>query len=139
MEQQKDVDIAVTMVAEAKNKFAALSACSFDKGFYSLANRKRLGEVLDQVVLPKKGKLSEADKQIEYSEEFIASRHQHAAVESAINALENHGLDRCLDHGIDGFKRYVALAVLARNIQLLGARLRRNSLDKELRRRRRAA
>ena len=59
--------------------------------------------MLDQVVLPKKGRLSVADRQIEYSEDFIASRHQHAAVESAINALENHGLDRCLDHGIDGF------------------------------------
>jgi hypothetical protein len=139
MEQQKDVDIAVAMVAEAKRKFAALSACSFDKGFYSPTNRKQLSEILDQVVLPKKGKLSVADKQVEYSEEFIASRHQHAAVESAINALENHGLDRCLDHGIDGFKRYVALAVLARNIQLLGARLRRNTLNREIRRRRRAA
>ncbi len=39
-------------------------------------------------------------------------------MESAINALEVHGLDRCGDHGIDGFKRYVALAAtVARNIQ----------------------
>jgi hypothetical protein len=29
-------------------------------------------------------------------------------VESAINALEAHGLDICRDHGIDAFKRYVA-------------------------------
>ena len=36
------------------------------------------------------------------------------AVESAINALEAHGLDRCPDHGIDGFKRYIALAVFTR-------------------------
>ena len=28
------------------------------------------------------------------------------------------------DHGIDGFKRYVALAIVARNIQRLGAVLR---------------
>jgi len=46
----------------------------------------------------------------------IRLRHQHSAVESAINALEQHGLDQCPDHGITGFKRYVALAVLARNI-----------------------
>jgi hypothetical protein len=26
-----------------------------------------------------------------------------------------------LDHGLDGFRRYVALAVVARNIQQLGA------------------
>jgi hypothetical protein len=41
-------------------------------------------------------------------------RRQHSAVESAINALEVHGLDRCPDHGIKGFERYVALAVLAK-------------------------
>ncbi|MEA1866937.1 MAG: ISNCY family transposase, partial [Thermodesulfobacteriota bacterium] len=54
------------------------------------------------------------------SEEFIQARRKHSAVESSINALENHGLDRCLDHGINGFKRYVALAVVARNIQIIG-------------------
>jgi len=42
--------------------------------------------------------------------------------------LEVHGLDRCPDHGIHGFKRYVALAVLARNIQQLGVKLRQKEL-----------
>jgi len=54
-----------------------------------------------------------------------------AAVESAINALEVHGLDRCLDHGLAGFKRYVALAVVARNIQRLGALLRRQEAERQ--------
>ena len=62
---------------------------------------------------------------------FISARYQHSAVESAINALEVHGLDRCLDHGIDGFKRYVALAVLSRNIQQLGVKLRQQELDRK--------
>ena len=35
-------------------------------------------------------------------------------------SLEVHGLDKCLDHGIDAFERYVGLAVLSRNIQKLG-------------------
>ena len=36
-----------------------------------------------------------------------------------------HGLDRCSDGGIDGFKRYnIALAIVARDIQRLGAVLR---------------
>jgi hypothetical protein len=133
MEKRKDVDIALPMVVEAKRKFPALSCCSFDKGFYSPANRQKLHDILDDVVLPKKGKLSKAEKQIEYSEEFIAARRKHAAVESAINALENHGLDRCCDHGINGFKRYVALAVLARNIQLIGAKIRQKSLEHQRR------
>jgi hypothetical protein len=133
MENQKDVEIAVLMISEAKRKFAALFGCSFDKGFYSPENRKELQSLLNEVVLPKKGKLNQKDKQIEHSEEFIKSRRKHAAVESAISALENHALDRCPDHGIDGFKRYVALAVLARNIQILGAKIR----QKELRRQKR--
>ena len=33
---------------------------------------------------------------------------------------EVHGLDKCLDHGIEAFERYVGLAVLSRNIQKLG-------------------
>ena len=48
------------------------------------------------------------------------AKKQHSAVESAINALEVHGLDKCLVHGIDAFERYVGLAVLSRNIQKLG-------------------
>jgi len=139
MEKQQDVDIAVMMVAEAKRKFAALSCCSFDKGFYSPANRQELQTILEDVVLPKKGRLSEADKQIEFSEEFIEARHKHAAVESAINALENHGMDRCLDFGLKGFKRYVALAVVARNIQILGAKLRQIGLARQRRLERLAA
>ena len=39
--------------------------------------------------------------------------------------LEVHGLDRCPDQGIDGFKRYVALAVVERNIQQVGALLQK--------------
>jgi len=124
MEKQTDDQIAVLMVEEAKKKFSDLSLCSFDRGFHSPDNQNKLKHVLEKVVLPKKGKLSDKDKEIEYSEEFIEVRRQHSAVESAINALEVHGLDRCLDHGLYGFKRYVSLAVLARNIQKVGAILR---------------
>ena len=53
--------------------------------------------------------------------EFRHLRRRHSAVESAINALEAHGFDRCPDHGIDGFKRYVALAVVGRNLHRFGA------------------
>ena len=56
-------------------------------------------------------------------------------MESAINALEVHGLDQCPDHGIDGFKRYVALAVVARNVQRLGAVLRKQAQEEEKRKR----
>jgi hypothetical protein len=134
IQQKTDDKVAVVMVRESKDRFENLAGCSFDKGFYSPDNQSQLAEILDYVVLPKKGRLSVKDKQIEHSEEFIESRRKHSAVESSINALENHGLDRCLDHGLHGFERYVALSVLARNIQILGHLLQQKELKKRKRR-----
>ena len=131
MEKETDDKVAVSIVQEAQERYDDIKSCSFDKGFYSPENKKELGEILDRVILPKKGKLSLIEKEEEYSEEFIQSRHQHSAVESAINALENHGLDRCPDHGIKGFKRYVAIAVLARNIQILGNAIQQKELKRQ--------
>ena len=79
----------------------------------------------------RKGKLSQQACAIEHSEEFIKARHKHSAVESAINALEVHGLDICPDHGIDGFKRYAALSVVARNIHRIGAILKQQEQMRE--------
>ena len=126
MQDQTDDQIAVSMVKEAQDKFSKLTICSFDKGFHNPINQVELRKILDFVVLPKKGKLSIADKKQEYSECFIELRHQHSAVESGINALEVHGLDRCPDRGLENFNRYVALAVLARNFQKLGAVILQN-------------
>ena len=136
MEDTSDSEVAIPLIEETKELFPNLSSASFDKGFHSPDNQTKLGTILEQVVLPKKGKLSEKDKEREHAPEFIEARRQHPAVESAINALEVHGLDRCPDHGIDGFKRYVALAIVARNIQLLGAILRRQEKKKDERKRR---
>ena len=134
MHNQTDDKVAVHMVQEAKKRFSNLHGCSFDKGYYSPYNFIELSKLLDSVTLPKKGKLSAADKEIEYSEEFIRERKKHPAVESAINALENHGLDICPDHGTDGFYRYVALAVTARNIQILGDIIQKKELRRQKRR-----
>jgi len=128
MEHETDEQVAVLMVEQTQKYFPELNSCSFDKGFHSPANQKDLLQHLDTVILPKKGKLSKKDKQREYSSDFIKAKHQHSAVESAINALEVHGLDRCPDHGIHGFNRYIALAVLARNIQQLGVKIREKQL-----------
>ena len=130
MQNETDEQVAIPMVKQAQDKFSGLSTCSFDKGFHSPKNQLELPNLLDLVVLPKKGKLSQKDKQREHSDDFIKARYQHAAVESAINALEVHGLDRCPDRGLHGFERYVSLAVLARNIQQLGVVLRQQHLAK---------
>ena len=128
MQGQTDEVVAVPMVKAAQARFSRLVSCSFDKGFYAPEVRNELDGVLETVILPKKGGLSKADRERQSSEDFVAGRTQHSAVESGINALGNHGLGCCADHGLDGFQRYVALAVVARNLQILGHRLQQQAL-----------
>ena len=131
MQKTTDDQVAVALVETALAGFPNISSASFDKGFHSPANQIALATLVPQVVMPKKGKLSQARRAHEADPEFVHLRRQHSAVESAINALEVHGLDRCLDHGIAGFKRYVGLAVVARNIQRLGAILRQQEAERQ--------
>ena len=120
MENKTDDKVAVQMVMRARKKFTDLKTCSFDKGFYSPQNKIELSDYLERVILPKKGKPTKKENEEKSTEEYKTLRRKHSAVESGINALENHGLDRCRDHGLTGFNRYISLAVLARNIQILG-------------------
>jgi IS5 family transposase len=135
MEKTTDDAIAVSIMTETVQRFSRIQSISMDKGFHSPDNQTQLKALIPQVVLPKKGKLSVLDRERQTDPEFIRLRRQHSAVESAINALEQHGLDICPDHGIAGFKRYVAMAVVARNIQRLGAVLRQQEVEREQRRR----
>ncbi|WP_302848305.1 ISNCY family transposase [Nitrosomonas sp. Nm34] len=133
IEKQTDDQIAVTMITEAKKRFATLNACSFDKGFHSPANQAELTQQLDQVTLPKKGRLSKKRQPVEKTEAFVQARLAHSAVESAINVREVHGLDKCPDHGIEGFKRYVALAIVSRNIRRIGDMLWQQEVERKRR------
>jgi len=123
MWKMTDEKVAVEVTERAKELFDLLRGCSYDKGFHSPEAQERIKKIIDEVVLPKKGKLNEAEKARESSAEFVAARKAHPAIESAINALENHGLDRCPDRGVDALERYVAWGVLGRNLQILGAKL----------------
>ena len=133
MQNQSDDQVTVEMVTQAKRRFPKLRVCSFDKGFHSKDNQIALKEQLELVVLPRKGRLSKQAQQEEQAADFVKARRAHSAVESAINALEVHGLGVCRDHGITGFKRYVALAVLTRNIHRIGAILWQQDLEREQR------
>jgi hypothetical protein len=139
MQQEVDVDVAVRMVQETKQRFPQLSSCSFDQGFHSPSNQRELSDLLETVILPKKGRLSKTDQARQQAVVFIEGRCQHAAVESAIHALEVHGLDRCPDYELPAFKRYVALAIVARNLQTLGRYLQQQEQDIEEERCKKAA
>ena len=56
--------------------------------------------------------------------QFHQTRLRHSDVESAIGALQRgNGLKRCRDRSEIGFERYFGLAVLGRNILVLGKQL----------------
>jgi transposase, IS5 family len=124
MEKQSDEEIAISMTQEARKRFPNLFQVSYDKGFHSPSNQECLKNELTNVILPRKGKLSQQARALETSEDFLKARRQHSAVESVVNALEVHGLDYCPDHGIRGFKRYVAMAIVGYNIGRIGVILK---------------
>lgn len=133
--KQTDEKLAIHLTRETKTRFPGLTGMSFDKGYHSPENQRELPQLINQVTLPKKGRCNLAEQAREQSPRFQQQRRQHSAVESAINALEQGGLDRCRDHGIDGFERYVALAVVTRNIKRIGVLLRQEEQAKEKRKR----
>lgn len=101
-----------------------ISSHSFDKGFYSQVNLDSLQQDYTlQAVLPKRGRHNKEDKQREGTKSFKKLRRAHSAVESNINMLEHHGLNRCVDKGLAGYKRNVGLSVLAYNLHIIGNHL----------------
>lgn len=120
MESESDVDVAVPLGERLMDRWGRLSSLSFDRGYWSPENYRRLCYRVDLLVMPKKGGANKEERQRESSERFIRLRCEHARVESDINALEHHGLNRCPDKGLKNFRRYVALGVLALNLHRLG-------------------
>jgi IS5 family transposase len=119
MQKEQDVDIAIPFAKESIDKYD-IDSISYDKGCWSPKNYKELKRLVPNVVLPKKGKRDKEETEREHSKQFKALRNQHAAVESDINCLEHHGLNRCPDKGLVHFKRYASFGVLAYNLHKLG-------------------
>lgn len=122
-----DVDVAVPVVAAAQAKYPQLASCSFDRGFHSPANQRDLAERLTKVTLPVKGKGNAESRVREAKDDFQAAQRQHPAVESAIHALECHGLARIRNRGQAGFERTVALSILGANLHRLGVLLQQRA------------
>ena len=134
-----DIDAAVPLVRDCLEHFPDLRVCSFDRGFHSPGNRELLEQMLDTAALPRKGKPSAAERAREAEPAFAGARRQHPAVESAINNLEQRGLDRVRTRGAAGFERTVALSVLAANLHRIGLVLQRRERRRLERQRKRAA
>jgi transposase, IS5 family len=116
-----DSGLVLALADELLNKYKdSIQAMSFDKGFYSKENKEMLALVIPEVIMPKKGKKNAIEKEEESRKSFKKLRYAHSAVESNINELEHHGLNRCPDKGINRFKTYAALGVLSYNLGKLG-------------------
>jgi len=121
MENQQDVNVAVEVANAVRQKYGEIDSMSFDRGFWSPDNEVELNTIIRKVVIPKKGYRNQARQAIEGEKEFKKLRHKHSAVESGINALQVHGLEKVPDRGIDGYKRYISLGVVGYNIHRLGS------------------
>jgi hypothetical protein len=125
MDQPNEVDEAIPLADRLWERYGpqSLVSLSFDKGFTREEDRQLLGLYIPQVIMPKRGKRNAAEAERESQRRFVELRHQHHAIESDINCLEHHGLNRCLDKGLPGFRRYVGFGVLAYNLHKIGAQL----------------
>ena len=76
---------------------------------------------------PRRGAARRPVRAREGTASFVARRQRHPGVESAIHALESHGLDRVRTHGRAGFERTVGISILAANLHRLGRLLQQRA------------
>ena len=125
LQSEAEVDQSVPVADRLLGRYGAgsVASLSVDKGFTRAADRELLRLYIPEVVMPKRGKKNAAETERENGKQFIALRKQHSAVESEINSLEHHGLNRCLDVGRAGYLRYVGYGVMSYNLHVIGRKL----------------
>jgi len=123
--QSSDADESVGVADRLLGRYGAeaIQSLSFDKGFTRQQDRQLLELYIPEVIMPKRGRRTQREQEREAERTFRWLRHRHHAVESDIHCLEHHGLNRCPDKGLHGYKRYVGLGVLAYNLHKIGRRL----------------
>jgi hypothetical protein len=123
--QAAEVDQSIPVTDRLLGRYGvgSVASLSFDKGFTRTSDRELLSLYVPEVVMPKRGKKNAAETERESRKQFVALRKQHSAVESEINSLEHHGLNRCLDAGLKGYLRYAGLGVLSYNLHVIGREL----------------
>jgi len=121
-DRQSDNELTLDIAGRLKEKYT-IQSLSVDKGFSDMADKAALEAWIPQVIMPKKGKRSQAEKARESEPVFKTLKNKHSAVESNINELEHRGLDRCPDRTQENFIRYVGLAITAYNLHKIGKEL----------------
>lgn len=122
MDQEVDVNQSVRVADRLLGRYGdgSIASMSFDKGFTREEDRQLLELYVPVVVMPKRGKKNAVETERESGRKFVQLRKAHSGVESAIASLEHHGLNCCLDVGMEGYRRYVGYGVLAYNLHVIG-------------------
>lgn len=117
----QDRDIVIEQTRLLQDRLGGrIRSISFDRGFHSPENQTELAKIVEHPCLPIPGKKGERQAE-QASVEFHQSRQQHSGIESTIGALQSgNGLVRSRDRSELGFERYLGLAVLGRNLHVLG-------------------
>ena len=139
----QDADVVVGETLEAQRLHGdKIVTASFDRGFYSEENEHSLSSVIKNLCLPPRHRNAYAARLKEASVSFREARQSHSGVESAIGALQSgNGLKRCRDRSELGLERYLGLAILGRNLHVLGKLLiaRTNATSEAAKTKRKAA
>lgn len=120
--QELDSDVVVeqTRIAQAKHG-GEIEEASFDRGYFSADNQTGLESIVDNPCLPPRHRNQYAKWLADASTRLIEARNRHSGIESAIGAFQNgNGMKRCRDRSEEGLQRYLGLAVLGRNLHVLG-------------------
>jgi hypothetical protein len=120
--EARDADVIVEQTQAAQKKHQGqIETASFDRGFYTPENETQLSAIVDEPCVPPRHPQQYAERLAHGSVTFHRLRQRHPGIESAIGALQSgNGLKRCRDHSEVGFERYLGLAILGRNIHVLG-------------------
>ena len=117
-----DRDVLVEQTRTLQERLGGrIRQASFDRGFHSPENQRQLAQIITHPCLPMPGRHQARAQAREASVEFRQARQRHPGIESAIGALQaGNGLKRCRDRTEPGFARYIQLAMLGRNLHVLG-------------------
>jgi len=130
-ENQTDNQLIIPIARRVCREYTVQSL-SVDRGFSDKKDKEVLKAWIPQVIMPKKGKRTKAEKAAEDAPVFKNLKIKHNAIESNINELEHRGLNRCPDRTRISFDRYVALAVTAYNLHKIGRELLAQAMAKEM-------
>jgi hypothetical protein len=128
---EQDRDIVLEVSDSVLRKYKKIFSMSFDKGHWNASVKELLALEIPHVILPKLGKRTAKEEEIENSRIFKRLKNKHSAVESNINELEHRGLGRCPDRTFAHFCRYIALGICAYNLKKIGKKILEDRL-KEL-------